>query len=72
MPESPMLKVCFLTQDTGLAEAIARALGDGFEVRGNSEFAVRATWRHVSVGSRYPDRPSNERTRGSRRERHYG
>lgn len=52
MPDSPMLKVCFLTQDTGLAEAIARALGDGFEARGSSELRFEQlgetlAWAHV-------------------------
>lgn len=52
MPDSPMLKVCFLTQDTGLAKAIVRALGDGFEARGSSELRFELlgetlAWAHV-------------------------
>jgi DNA-binding NtrC family response regulator len=52
MADSPKPRVCFLTQDTGLAEAIARALGDGFEARASSELRFEQlqealTWSHV-------------------------
>jgi DNA-binding NtrC family response regulator len=52
MPESPPLQVCFLSRDTGLAEAIARALGEGFEARGSSDSRFEQLgdtleWAHV-------------------------
>jgi len=52
MPESPTLQVCFLSRDTGLAEAIARALGEGFEARGSSDSRFEQLgdtlgWAHV-------------------------
>ena len=37
MPEPQAVQVCFFTQDTGLAEAVARALGDGFFTRTTTE-----------------------------------
>lgn len=52
MPEKQTIQVCFLTQDTGLAEAVARALGEGFETRTSSEIQLEAVsealkWSHV-------------------------
>ena len=37
MFDKQVIQVCFLTQDTGLAEAVARALGEGFTARASSE-----------------------------------
>ncbi len=37
MSDRQVIQVCFLTQDTGLANAVARALGEGFETRASSE-----------------------------------
>jgi DNA-binding NtrC family response regulator len=37
MSDNPMMQVSFLTQDTGLADAVARALGDEFETRTSME-----------------------------------
>jgi DNA-binding NtrC family response regulator len=37
MSDKQVIQVCFLTQDTGLAEAVARALGEGFTARASSE-----------------------------------
>jgi two-component system response regulator AtoC len=52
MPDSQAIRVCFLTQDIGLADAVARALGDGFETAGSSElrferFRETLAWSHV-------------------------
>jgi hypothetical protein len=37
MFDNQIMQVCFLTQDTGLAEAVARALGNEFETRVSME-----------------------------------
>jgi DNA-binding NtrC family response regulator len=52
MPDSQVIQVCFLTQDTGLADAVARALGEGFETKASSElrfeqFRETLAWAHV-------------------------
>jgi DNA-binding NtrC family response regulator len=52
MPGSQAIKVCFLTRDIGLADAIARALGDGFETTASSElqferFRENLAWANV-------------------------
>src|SRR3984893_2420278 len=52
MSDNQMMQVCFLTQDTGLADAVARALGDEFETRTCMElqfekFKDTLTWSHV-------------------------
>lgn len=52
MFDNQIMQVCFLTQDTGLAEAVARALGDEFETRVSMElqfekFKNNLTWSHV-------------------------
>jgi DNA-binding NtrC family response regulator len=52
MPDSQAIHVCFLTQDTGLADAIARALGEGFETKASVElryehFREMQAWAHV-------------------------
>lgn len=52
MPGSQAIKVCFLTRDIGLADAIARALGEGFETTASSElqfehFRQNLAWANV-------------------------
>src|ERR1700688_4953081 len=52
MSDNQIMQVCFLTQDTGLADAVARALGDEFETRASMElqfekFQDILTWSHV-------------------------
>jgi DNA-binding NtrC family response regulator len=52
MSNGQIVRVCFLTQDTGLADAIARALGDCFETRASSELRLdllteKLAWSHV-------------------------
>ena len=52
MSDSHTIHVSFLTPDTGLAEAVARAMGAGFEMRASNELkfeTVDATleWSHV-------------------------
>ena len=52
MSDSPVMHVCFLTQDTGLADAIARALGEGFVTRALTEPSFEQcketlAWLHV-------------------------
>jgi DNA-binding NtrC family response regulator len=52
MSDNQIMQVCFLTQDTGLADAVARALGDEFETRASMElqfekFKDTLTWSHV-------------------------
>jgi DNA-binding NtrC family response regulator len=52
MFDNQIMQVCFLTQDTGLAEAVARALGDEYETRVSMElqfekFKNNLTWSHV-------------------------
>jgi len=52
MSDNQMMQICFLTQDTGLADAVARALGDEFETRACMEvqfekFKDTLTWSHV-------------------------
>lgn len=36
----PTIHICFITEDTGLAEVIARALGPGFETRSSAEYRI--------------------------------
>jgi DNA-binding NtrC family response regulator len=52
MSDNQMMQVCFLTQDTGLADAVARALGDEFETRASMEvqfekFKDTLTWSQI-------------------------
>src|ERR1700737_2391233 len=52
MSNGQIIRVCFLTQDTGLADAVARALGDCFETRASSELRLdllteKLAWSHV-------------------------
>lgn len=52
MPESVAIHVSFLTPDTGLAEAVARAMGPGFETQASSELRFETlsetlAWSHV-------------------------
>ena len=52
MSDNQIMQVCFITQDTGLADAVARALGDEFETRASMElqfekFKDTLTWSHV-------------------------
>jgi DNA-binding NtrC family response regulator len=52
MPDSTVMQLCFLTQDTGLADAVARALGDSFQTRASTElkfekFRETLKWSHV-------------------------
>src|SRR5579872_4289727 len=52
MPDPMVMQLCFLTQDTGLADAVARALGDGFQTRASTElkfekFKEIMSWSHV-------------------------
>ena len=52
MPDRQAIKVCFLTRDIGLADAIARALGEGFETTASSElqferFRENLAWANV-------------------------
>jgi len=52
MSDNQIMQVCFLTQDTGLADAVARALGDEFETRASMErqfekFKDTLAWSHV-------------------------
>ena len=52
MPDSQAIKVCFITRDIGLADAIARALGEGFETTASSElqferFRENLAWANV-------------------------
>src|ERR1700682_1947097 len=52
MSDSQVIQVCFLTQDTGLADAVARALGEGFETKPSSElrfeqFSETLAWSDV-------------------------
>ena len=52
MPDSKTIRLCFLTRDIGLADAVARALGEGFETTASSElrlerFRETLAWAHV-------------------------
>jgi DNA-binding NtrC family response regulator len=52
MSDNQKMQICFLTQDTGLADAVARALGDEFETRTSVEvqfekFKDTLTWSQV-------------------------
>src|SRR5260370_27137130 len=38
--DKELLQVCFLSHDSGLGEAVARALGDGFSLRTNGSTRV--------------------------------
>src|SRR5690348_8729536 len=48
------IRVCFLSEDSGLADAIGRALGEGFAARSNRDFSDRGLndlhdWCDVAV-----------------------
>ncbi|MDP9337570.1 MAG: sigma-54 dependent transcriptional regulator, partial [Acidobacteriota bacterium] len=52
MPDSQAIKLCFITRDIGLADAVARALGEGFETSASSElrfdrFKENLAWANV-------------------------